>query len=90
MMYQTHTPRPHHRCQDRDRFDAFIKKNAGMGMVDGERVAPTQLPAKSLYEYCFDTTDCCWKAWKVYVSGYEPPMDGMFSKILVPTVDVVR
>ena len=51
--------------QDRDRFDAFVKKNAGLGMVDGERVAPTQLPAKSLYEYCFDTNDCCWKAWKV-------------------------
>ncbi len=38
-----------------------------MGVVDGERVAPTQLPAKSIYEYCFDTTDFCWKAWKTYV-----------------------
>ncbi len=31
-----------------------------------------------------------WKAWKTYVEDYEPPSDGQFSKILVPTVDVVR
>lgn len=61
-----------------------------MGMVDGDRVAPTQLPAKSMYEYCFDTSDCCWKAWRTYVQSYEPPADGSFSKIIVPTVDVVR
>ena len=31
-----------------------------------------------------------WKAWKSYVTPYEPPIDNQFSKILVPTVDVVR
>jgi len=75
---------------DRDRFDAFIKHLASVGLVDGERVAATQLPAKSLYEYCFDTNEGVWKAWRVFVMPYEPPADGQFSKILVPTVDVVR
>jgi dynein heavy chain len=46
----------------RDRFDAFIKRLANMSMVDGDRVSATQLPAKSLYEYCFDTSEGCWKA----------------------------
>ncbi len=77
-------------CPDRDRFDAFIKRLANMGSVDGERVSATQLPHKSLYEYCFDTMEGVWKAWKVHVTDYDPPEDGQFSKILIPTVDVVR
>ncbi len=75
---------------DRDRFDAFVKHIASMGLVDGERVAATQLPARSLYEYCFDTQEGVWKSWRSYLQPYEPPADGAFSKILVPTVDVVR
>lgn len=51
---------------------------------------PTQLPAKSLYEYRFDTSDGLWKAWKTFVVPYQPPLDGQFSRILVPTVDVMR
>ncbi|KXZ49756.1 DHC2 protein [Gonium pectorale] len=77
-------------CPDRDRFDAFLKHIASMGLVDGERVAATQLPARSLYEYCFDTNEGVWKSWRSYLQPYEPPADGAFSKILVPTVDVVR
>ncbi|GLI59150.1 hypothetical protein VaNZ11_000978 [Volvox africanus] len=77
-------------CPDRDRFDAFVKHIASMGLVDGERVAATQLPARSLYEYCFDTNEGVWKSWRSYLQAYEPPSDGAFSKILVPTVDVVR
>ncbi len=50
----------------------------------------TQLPARSLYEFCLDTTEGCWKAWRTLVGEYVPPLDGQFSKILVPTVDVVR
>lgn len=59
-------------------------------MVDGDRVSAAQLPAKSLYEYCFDVDEGVWKSWKSYVTPYEPPADNQFSKILVPTVDVVR
>ena len=53
-------------------------------------VSPCQLPARSLYEYCFDVTDGCWRSWRSYVKDYVPPADGQFSKILVPTADVVR
>ncbi|PNH08033.1 Dynein-1-alpha heavy chain, flagellar inner arm I1 complex [Tetrabaena socialis] len=77
-------------CPDRDRFDAFVKHIGSMGLVDGERVAATQLPARSLYEYCFDTGEGVWKSWRSYLQPYEPPVDGAFAKILVPTVDVVR
>lgn len=35
------------------------------------------------YEYCFDTHEGVWKSWKSYVTSYEPPIDGQFSKILV-------
>uniref|UniRef100_A0A6S8LSH1 AAA+ ATPase domain-containing protein n=1 Tax=Dunaliella tertiolecta TaxID=3047 RepID=A0A6S8LSH1_DUNTE len=78
-------------ANDRDRFDQFIKTRlSNTGMVDGERVSAAQLPAKSLYEYCFDVEEGVWKAWKSYVTPYVPPADNQFSKILVPTVDVVR
>ncbi len=30
------------------------------------------------------------QSWNSQVKAYTPPVDGMFSKILVPTVDVVR
>lgn len=30
------------------------------------------------------------QTWNSQVKAYTPPVDGMFSKILVPTVDVVR
>jgi hypothetical protein len=58
--------------------------------VDTEQVSPSQLPARSLYEYCFDINDGCWRSWRSYVSAYVPPADGQFSKILVPTADVIR
>lgn len=32
----------------------------------------------------------CLQTWNSQVKAYTPPADGMFSKILVPTVDVVR
>jgi len=31
-----------------------------------------------------------WKTWGLYVTPYVPPASNHFSKILVPTVDVVR
>jgi dynein heavy chain, axonemal len=76
--------------EDRDRFDKFVKSIAGMGTMDGERVSSTQLPAKSLYEYCFDVESMCWRSWRSFVTEYVPPTNGKFSKIVVPTADLVR
>eukprot|EP00803_Ostreobium_quekettii_P011338 evm.model.scf_1312.1 EVM.evm.TU.scf_1312.1 scf_1312:839-40608(+) len=75
---------------DRHRFDLFLKNLCGMGLVDGAKVPAGQLPSKSLFEYKFDVGEAVWLAWQCNVGPYEPPEDGKFSKILVPTVDVVR
>lgn len=79
-----------HEQEDRDRLDKFIKALSGMSIVDSDRVSAGSLPAKSLFEYKFDCHDCCWKSWKTYVSAYSPNADLKFSKIVVPTVDLVR
>lgn len=76
--------------EDRKRFDVFLKNLCGLGLVDGERVPASQLPSKSLFEYRFDPRGLAWTAWQCSVEPYKPPTDGKFSKILVPTVDVVR
>jgi len=75
---------------DRTRFDEFLKKVAGVPMQESDKVPSTHVPVRSLFEYCFDLEERCWKRWQTYVAPYEPPADGMFSKILVPTVDTVR
>jgi dynein heavy chain len=77
-------------AKDRDRFDALIKQLAALGTVDSDRVPAGQLPAQSVYEYCFDVADGCWRSWRSYVSEYAPPTSGQFSKILVSTADTVR
>ncbi|CAG9462277.1 unnamed protein product [Pedinophyceae sp. YPF-701] len=76
--------------EDRKRFDSFVKDLAGLGANDGDRVAATQLPSKSIYEYCFDTESSTWVSWKSLVEPYAPPDDGRFASILVPTADTVR
>lgn len=76
--------------KDRERFDAFVKELSGLTTMDSETVPTMQLPQKSLYEFCFDVTDLRWRAWRSLVPEYEPPEDGEFSSILVPTVDTVR
>ncbi|KAK3269901.1 Dynein heavy chain cytoplasmic, partial [Cymbomonas tetramitiformis] len=76
--------------QDRDRFDRFLKNLAGLGTMDAESVAASQLPAKSLYEYIFDVDDLRWRPWKSIVPEYVAPVDGAFAKVMVPTVDTVR
>jgi hypothetical protein len=43
------------------RFDAFLKNLAGMGTVDGDRASATQLPGRSLYDYCFDIGGEGWR-----------------------------
>jgi len=36
-----------------------MKQLAGLGTVDTDRVSASQLPSRSLYEYCFDVADGC-------------------------------
>ena len=75
---------------DRDRFDRFIKGLANMGTVDGDRVTATQLPARSLYDFCFEVESKSWHSWRSRVTEYVPPASGKFSQIIVPTADLVR
>lgn len=77
-------------AKERNRFDAFMKQLAAMGTIDADRVSASQLPSRSLYEYCFDVADGCWRSWRSYVTEYVPPASGQFSKILVSTADTVR
>lgn len=77
-------------AKDRDRFDALLKQLAAMGTVDLDRVCAGQLPAQSLYEYCFDVEDGCWRSWRSYVGAYVPQPSGQFSKVLVSTGDTAR
>ena len=76
--------------KDRSRYDEYLKKVSGRAIQDADKVQPTHLPNRSLYEYCFDAGERCWRRWSAFVTPYEPPVDGKFSKILVPTVDTVR
>ena len=75
---------------DRSRFDEVVKTIAGMVQQDGDKVSAGVLPQSPLYEYRYDIENRAWMPWKSYVTGYTPPQDGRFSKILVPTVDTVR
>eukprot|EP00879_Flechtneria_rotunda_P023496 GHRR01024855.1.p2 GENE.GHRR01024855.1~~GHRR01024855.1.p2 ORF type:complete len:118 (+),score=29.60 GHRR01024855.1:423-776(+) len=77
-------------AKDRDRFDAFLKQLAALGTIDSNRVSASQLPSRSLYDYCFDVADGCWRSWSGYVTSYVPPPSGQFSKILVCTADTIR
>jgi len=77
-------------ARERDRFDALMKQLAALGTIDSDRVPAGQLPAQSLYEYCFDVADGCWRSWRSYVTAFVPPPGGHFSKILVSTADTVR
>lgn len=76
--------------KERDRFDTLMKQLAALGTIDADRVSASQLPSRSLYEYCFDVADGCWRSWRSYVQEYTPPPSGLFSRILVSTADTVR
>eukprot|EP00992_Anisonema_acinus_P002258 TRINITY_DN10608_c1_g1_i2.p1 TRINITY_DN10608_c1_g1~~TRINITY_DN10608_c1_g1_i2.p1 ORF type:complete len:2266 (+),score=796.72 TRINITY_DN10608_c1_g1_i2:1-6798(+) len=81
---------------DRKRFDAFLKAVSGWPQQDnGEKlersVGAGSLPERlTLYEYFMDDSESRWRPWKALVEAFEPPADGRFSSILVPTTDTVR
>jgi dynein heavy chain len=76
--------------KDRDRFDGFVKMLAGLGTSPNQPLPPNQLPANLIYEYHFDVDALIWRSWEALVPTYEPPPDGAFAKILVPTLDTCR
>ena len=43
------------------RFNDFLTHTSGMGTVDNDKVFVGSLPSQSLYEYCFDADQQCWK-----------------------------
>ena len=75
---------------ERSAFDAFLKRIADYGLVDGDNVAVTQLPSRSLFDYNIDIQSLQWTAWEQYVTPYAHPPSGSFAEIFVPTVDTVR
>eukprot|EP00756_Hemistasia_phaeocysticola_P021124 Hpha_TRINITY_DN15757_c2_g7::TRINITY_DN15757_c2_g7_i2::g.37596::m.37596/K10408/DNAH; dynein heavy chain, axonemal len=82
--------------EDRPRFDSILKQKSGQNlqpMDDLKPVSAGQLPdKKTLYDFCFSIEQSRWIPWKdpSMVPEYEPPPDGKFSSILVPTQDTVR
>ena len=75
---------------ERSAFDAFLKRIADYGVVDGDHVAVTQLPSRSLFDYNIDIPSLQWTTWEQYVTPYTHPPSGNFAEIFVPTVDTVR
>eukprot|EP01065_Artemidia_motanka_P041378 TRINITY_DN5358_c0_g3_i1.p1 TRINITY_DN5358_c0_g3~~TRINITY_DN5358_c0_g3_i1.p1 ORF type:complete len:4876 (+),score=1837.91 TRINITY_DN5358_c0_g3_i1:119-14629(+) len=81
---------------DRPRFDALLKAKSGQNLQPSEDLKPVsagQLPEKrTLFDFCFSIEQSRWIPWKdsSMVPEYEPPPDGKFSSILVPTMDTVR
>ncbi len=68
---------------------------AGLRTLGADAVPAGQLPSASLYEFCFTPSSVGggvggWRAWRLDLPAYEPPADGLFRRILVPTVDTAR
>ncbi len=78
----------------RTEFDLMVKEVSGLTMQPGEdsQVPCGQLPSglPTLYEYRFHLEQRRWVPWRAFVQPFQPPSDGKFSSILVPTVDTVR
>ncbi len=76
----------------RKQFDAFLKKISGLTVGSGDEAQVGSLPGSlpTLHDYTFDFEAKRWKPWSSEVPSYEPPADGKFSSIMVPTLDTVR
>jgi dynein heavy chain len=77
----------------RVQFDKFLKKLSGMPLQDrGEEIGLGALPngLATLHDWSLDLDEKKWKPWNNLVPEYEPPRDGKFSSIVVPTSDTVR
>jgi len=76
----------------RKQFDAFVKKVCGLTVGSGDEAQVGSLPGSlpTLHDYTFDFEAKRWKPWSSEVPPYEPPADGKFASIMVPTLDTVR
>lgn len=80
---------------DRIRFDDFIKRTAGLPLVEDtiEKPAqPYQLPTakQTLYEYTFVKEKMVWMAWEWLVPTYTHNRIADIYDILVPTEDTLK
>lgn len=66
----------------RKKFEEVLRRTSG------RHLPPTSL-FDNLYDYESETNKI-WVPWEKKVTEYQPPIDGKFSKILVPTVDTKR
>lgn len=68
-------------CDSRKKFEDVLRRTSGR-----------HLPPTSLYDnlYDYESDNKIWMVWDKKVTEYQPPADGKFCKILVPTVDTKR
>lgn len=67
---------------EREKFDAFLKNITGI-----------LNPVQTYYDVGINLANynnIQWSIWATQLEKYEPPKNGKFSKILVPTVDTKR
>ena len=76
----------------RVQFHKFFAKISGLPPGGSDEVQCGQLPATlpTLHDYYLDLEQRKWMPWSTQVPSYEPPADGKFSSIMVPTSDTVR
>lgn len=79
----------------RIRFDEFIKRVAGVPLVEDTKEKPAaayQFPTNqpTLYDYTFDRDKMVWIAWEWLVPDYIHNRESNIYDILVPTIDTLK